>query len=557
VDLAAVNDQSGRFEGTDWLESKINAKQSIGFHLIWTLDRSQGENHPVAMVCFADNNTVLLLRTHRTENWLPPIVIRVLQTQSCTKVTIDWEKHSKGKMDNTFHWQPLGMEDLADVSRKKGVNGIGLKQLARALEVNIKKDASVERSDWTVDNITEDQLEYAAEEVYFTYVLHDRLLAMVDIELENPHMEDGLLAMAPGWEDQGIRRRHDGLHCDVCCVGPMSDPKNVPEHLKAKKHIRNIKVLLGITGGEDDNTPLEIADDWVMNGIEVPEKNNHKYEFICKHCDTLLQMGNVKAHIASKRHKRLVDGLIDDPSQEHNPLSRFKEQLLVRIWNLPDYVKVLEPSSLICEICPVTADSVQQMLNHLAGNNHRKKCFAHKPTPQPELIFVKERDRLEDLLSGAPIIRTGHQAPKKKREPALSTAAKTATTAATTATTAATTAATAAAKAPMTSAPTRPVPVAATPTAGDSAQTAPALATVLEGGQSPSGKINATATTAAAATATTTCQRLGEEDEEEQAGAHLLLLRACSSSSCSFSAFSAAPAASARCSPASGPGLPF
>mmetsp|Transcript_26637 Transcript_26637/g.60710 ORF Transcript_26637/g.60710 Transcript_26637/m.60710 type:complete len:271 (-) Transcript_26637:101-913(-) len=58
----------------------------------------------------------------------------------------------------------------------------------------------------------------------------------------------------------------------------------------------------------------------------------------------------------------------------------------------------------------MNATTVESMHLHLGGSKHTKKCHS---SGHPDLIFIKEKNRLEVLSSGVPVIRKGFKAPKR------------------------------------------------------------------------------------------------------------------------------------------------
>ena len=112
VDLAEINPKTTKFPGSDWLEGKLKTKQAVGWDVEWPPDgRTQAEN-PVALMQFADAETALLVRTHRTGQWLPSVIREVLTSETCTKVCVGYDSAAKHKMRMSFDLQPAAWQAL-------------------------------------------------------------------------------------------------------------------------------------------------------------------------------------------------------------------------------------------------------------------------------------------------------------------------------------------------------------------------------------------------------------------------------------------------------------
>mmetsp|Transcript_113655 Transcript_113655/g.361046 ORF Transcript_113655/g.361046 Transcript_113655/m.361046 type:complete len:790 (-) Transcript_113655:100-2469(-) len=418
VDLAELDGKTEDFDGRAWLEGKVNAKEPVGWDLEWQPDRYKDSDNPIALMQFADDKVALLLRTHKTTNWLPLVVMKALCSESCRKVGVGWDGPDKQKMDRTFHFLPFGIEDLAEIAKKKGVPEQGLKSLTLRFGYKIRKDSRVARSNWAAPELTQEQIRYAAEDAHYSYVLYDKLRELPDQLISQTEgfdtVNEGLLTLQPGWEEQGITRRHDGLYCTTCTKGPMTVPMVVERHLESHKHRKKIEERMGISGG--DGAPLELPEEWVMEGIIGADGVNDLKpgEFTCQHCGAKLASNNIEAHLKSKKHLKHTSLQEEKPEATAADIEQQKrDKLLEYLWNLPDYVTVEDPCTLHCGLCPAKADVVTQMFMHLGGNAHNKKC---KQLKYPEVLFIKDRDRLEDFLTGKPIVREGHKVPRKSKK---------------------------------------------------------------------------------------------------------------------------------------------
>jgi len=412
VDLANVDGQTEDFEGRTWLDGRVRDRLPVGWDLEWQPDRITGSDNPVALMQFADENMALLLRTHKTRNWLPSSVLRALLSDSFCKVGVGWDGVDKQKMQNTFHFQPNGIVDLADIARKKGLAEQGLKSLTEHFGIKMRKDPRVARSNWAANELTKEQIQYAADDAYFSFMLLDRLKALPDLMQKDPlgyaAVNKGVLEVQPGWEEQGIERRHDGLWCCMCEKGPMTVPLVVTRHMEGRQHKKNLQAKQGL--GIDGHTTVEdVPEEYTLQGIVAGDGLNgvQRGEYKCTICDAgpFNALVAADAHIKSKKHQKNTA-----PPPEPAPSGDVakKDPFEDHMWNFPDYV-TLEGGMLTCTICPSKAAGVLPMKMHLGGTAHAKKCRLIKVD---EVLYIKERDRLELFRNGKPVVRSGYKVPK-------------------------------------------------------------------------------------------------------------------------------------------------
>mmetsp|Transcript_56262 Transcript_56262/g.147946 ORF Transcript_56262/g.147946 Transcript_56262/m.147946 type:complete len:583 (-) Transcript_56262:70-1818(-) len=408
VDLAEINGQTEDFEGRAWLEARVRDKLPVGWDLEWQPDRTKDSDNPIALMQFADETTALLVRTHRTKNWLPLSIMRALMSEGFKKVGVGWDGPDKQKMQGTFNFQPVGIEDLSEIAKQKGLQQQGLKSLSDHFGYRMRKDSRVARSNWACDQLTQEQIRYAAEDAYFSYLLYDKVRKLPDPVVTNDEgwagVNAGVLEIQPGWEEQGIVRRHDGLYCSMCSQGPMCVPLSVMSHMNGQKHRKKWDTARGIPEG----APVELSDEYQMHGIVTGDGINELKigDFKCTICDAgpFNNLDTVDVHLKSKKHAKNVA----PPPEPVVPDTTPKDPFASFVWNLPDYVHIAE-TELLCTLCGSKASAGLQMQMHLGGDKHAKRCRA---AGKDELIFVKERERLEVMTSGRPVVRKDHRVPK-------------------------------------------------------------------------------------------------------------------------------------------------
>mmetsp|Transcript_47169 Transcript_47169/g.146120 ORF Transcript_47169/g.146120 Transcript_47169/m.146120 type:complete len:610 (-) Transcript_47169:195-2024(-) len=411
VDLATIDGQTEEFEGRSWLESRVRDRLPVGWDLEWQPDRTKDSDNPIALMQFADENVALLLRTHRTRNWLPGTVFRALTCEGCTKVGVGWDGPDKQKMQSTFNLQPLGIADLSEIAKKKGVAEQGLKSLTEHFGIRMRKDSRIARSNWAASELTQEQIQYAAEDAYFSYILFDKLRTLPDPVIEDADgyatVNQGVLELQPGWEEQGIVRRHDGLWCAMCEKGPMTVPLVVKRHMEAQKHKKKLEQKQG--GGPGSGLSEDLPEEYIMQGIVAGDGFNDIRigEYKCQVCDAgpFNALQTVEAHLKSKKHiKNTTTAPESTTTGEDAKMESFEDHL----WNFPDYV-TLDESVLTCTLCGAKALTVMAMYMHLGGDKHAKKC---RTSGQEEVLHIKERGQLEFVVTGRPVVRSGFKRPK-------------------------------------------------------------------------------------------------------------------------------------------------
>lgn len=175
------------FDGHEWLRKKLVDKEPIGWDIEWRPDLDQTTDNPVALMQFASKDFCLLLRTHRTGCWLPNVVLRILCSEDVPKISYDYHVADRQKIVNSFGFQPAGVVDIMQQSQQRGLVFRGLRDLAKHFGIRMKKDPRLSCSDWACPgDLTREQVQYAAEDAYFAYLIHTEL---------NSGIADGLCNM--------------------------------------------------------------------------------------------------------------------------------------------------------------------------------------------------------------------------------------------------------------------------------------------------------------------------------------------------------------------------
>eukprot|EP00929_Paragymnodinium_shiwhaense_P099436 TRINITY_DN61072_c0_g1_i1.p1 TRINITY_DN61072_c0_g1~~TRINITY_DN61072_c0_g1_i1.p1 ORF type:complete len:941 (+),score=246.40 TRINITY_DN61072_c0_g1_i1:174-2996(+) len=415
VDFAALPAHSEDFEGRSWLESCVENGRAVGFGIEYS-DRNPDD--PVTLLMFADTDHVLLLRTHRTQT-LPNVIKQVLNSMQVDKFTVRFTEESEKKMKDTFGFSPLNAKDLLTTcEERKGIELGTLQALAAHFDVKYYTQAKLRRSDWAAETLSKEQCQFAADTVYFTYMLQKKVEALRDEDEGRAQMPESVLDLQEGWKEQGIRRLGDGLKCMICDKGPMNTAQNVQMHIDSKKHKEKLQQKMGIV--DSSGKPIELEEKYVNEGIKTGADADlpvgHYRCMVCK-SGPFQSLQTVDSHIAGQKHKKAMA-----PKEEPAPAAPAKPPYEDDMWNLPDYVTV-QGLELSCTHCKTKVSSVMNMMNHLDGSKHTRTMAAKKVGSEDFVIYNREKGRLEWLIAASPVVRSGHKR-KRRQQPQAESSGK-------------------------------------------------------------------------------------------------------------------------------------
>lgn len=185
----------------------------------------------------------------------------------------------------------------------------------------------------------------------------------------------------------------------------------VERHMESVKHQKKYKAKVGSLPSKVVTT-IELPEEYLAQGIIVGDGANgiRVGEFKCHICDAgpFNALPTIKAHLASKRHQKATAPEEDEDDDAN------ADPFADKLWNMPDYVD-LQAEHLVCTLCPSKANAVHPMYMHIHGEKHARKC---RTLNLPEVLWIKERDRLEEMHSGKPVVRTGFREPRPGEKPA-------------------------------------------------------------------------------------------------------------------------------------------
>eukprot|EP00929_Paragymnodinium_shiwhaense_P112462 TRINITY_DN80719_c0_g1_i1.p1 TRINITY_DN80719_c0_g1~~TRINITY_DN80719_c0_g1_i1.p1 ORF type:complete len:1038 (+),score=281.53 TRINITY_DN80719_c0_g1_i1:114-3227(+) len=239
MSMAEVTGKSQYFPGREWLEEKVRQRATVGISAEWLADRDE-EDHSVALLAFADAGTVLLLRTHVSGRWLPDIVKEAL-TSLLPKACVDRHEKLKTKLENSFALTLGCLMDIAERAAGDSDDIFNLQTLASLHGWEVDRSQRVAKSNWADATLTAQQVAHACDGAYFSYLLLEKY-PEEEIQDEDAGSKEAQssLAIKPGWAQEGVVRRSDGLYCTTCNAGPMVDSNIMEQHLTSSKHLKKV-----------------------------------------------------------------------------------------------------------------------------------------------------------------------------------------------------------------------------------------------------------------------------------------------------------------------------
>lgn len=132
-------------------------------------------------MAFSSEDTVLLLRTHRGQAFLPSVVRRALLSDGVTLAISDFTRSHEEKMQSTFGLQPVGVISIAEFARRKGMAEPDFE----AVSCRFGFAAPMPRKDskWeTLGKLAKDQVACAADGAFLNYTLLDKVWTLPDLK---------------------------------------------------------------------------------------------------------------------------------------------------------------------------------------------------------------------------------------------------------------------------------------------------------------------------------------------------------------------------------------
>ncbi|CAK9048139.1 C3H1-type domain-containing protein [Durusdinium trenchii] len=287
---------------TTWLGGKIQERKPIAFAMLWNYERHGTEHHAIAALVFGDSNRRIIMRTHVTGHWLPIIVQDLIQDRMVLKICASWTKVHSDKLAHCFGLEIRNFTVLASMAEARGIAAASLEALTDQFKLDQRKLLPQEgidsSADWEAQELPRDQRQHVQEFPSLLYQLWEHLHVIPILEEQ---ISTGIMAMKDGWEAQGIRRRHDGLYCDLCEAGPVGSTEQMESHVQGKKHQKKAKPP------EPVEAKLSLSPELQQEGIVVSDfcSSNRFGLYFCSICSVgpFHDLTTVETHVGGRKHK--------------------------------------------------------------------------------------------------------------------------------------------------------------------------------------------------------------------------------------------------------------
>jgi len=159
---------------TTELDDWINEQEILGFDAEWKPDQSKHQSNPISLIQLSNHDRCVLIRIKPGKS-LPPSVAYFLQNPETTKVCAGYDGSDIKKMDQTFGYGCVNIIGLDTIATARGFRRPGISGIATAMGLNIRKDKKVCRSNWACPRLSQDQIQYAAEDAYYSLELYNMI----------------------------------------------------------------------------------------------------------------------------------------------------------------------------------------------------------------------------------------------------------------------------------------------------------------------------------------------------------------------------------------------
>lgn len=150
----------------------IMAEPILGFDTETRPSFKKGRYHQVALLQLATRDQAFLFRLNKTH--LPKFIIDILEDTSITKVGVALKDDLTG-LKKVINMEPAGFIDLQQFVKLYGIEDNGLKKLAaNILGIRISKKSQT--SNWELDSLSREQLEYAATDAWVCRQMYEVLV---------------------------------------------------------------------------------------------------------------------------------------------------------------------------------------------------------------------------------------------------------------------------------------------------------------------------------------------------------------------------------------------
>lgn len=134
----------------------------VGFDIEIRPAFKKGQSYPPSLLQLASTNNVYLLQLEKTG--VPVNIIELLGAKTIIKAGVSIHFDIK-KLQEICSFEPQGFIDLAVPAKDAGLKNFGLRGLAAVL-LGMRIPKGAQRTNWAKDNLTENQIQYAATDAW-------------------------------------------------------------------------------------------------------------------------------------------------------------------------------------------------------------------------------------------------------------------------------------------------------------------------------------------------------------------------------------------------------
>lgn len=150
----------------------LSQSRVLGFDTETRPSFRKGENHQVALLQLATEERAFLIRTQKIG--LPEEILRILTHTEIIKPGVAIRDDLK-TLQRISHFKPAGFVELQDHAKKAGIQNISLKKLC-AIVCGFRISKSQQLSNWEADELTPQQMIYAATDAWVSLMIYKNLL---------------------------------------------------------------------------------------------------------------------------------------------------------------------------------------------------------------------------------------------------------------------------------------------------------------------------------------------------------------------------------------------
>ena len=327
----------------------------VGLDLEWPMD-NPGEDNEIALIQISTFTQCLLLRTHIKPAILPEGVRELLIDPNVIKSVATFDLADEGKLKNTFSLE-INVEkhaylDVAILADLLTLPSRGLKKIIAHCGWHVKKAFAICKSAWATEKLSDAQIQYAADDAYFTLLVAKPMLQqLVDSKeccksvekralscyrtmlkkcgendvssigtIDNSEFREAFLALRTackevfdaenemqGWVDATSLLKYKPVRAAAKCTDVT---------LSMSFFMRNRDLFEAKVTSKEDGNRLLVRTREVEDSSEIPLDTEEESSFVSTIKERLIRM-EPKAWVARSKLTTLPDSTVEDLIERH------------------------------------------------------------------------------------------------------------------------------------------------------------------------------------------------------------------------------------------------